>query len=131
MRYNGDFNPVDDLFDKQNSNQNNSLNTSVPNIQNTDSVIQENNESWQNNNVTNTNYNQSIIKDNMINNENINNDINDIQYNQNNNKKRGFNKSIIYFIVGFLLFIVVGIVITNLVIEIIKQKNQMKKKFLY
>lgn len=39
MRYNGDFNPVDDLFDKQNSNQNNSLNTSVPNIQNTDSVI--------------------------------------------------------------------------------------------
>lgn len=123
MRYNGDFNPVDDLFDKQNSNQNNSLNTSVPNIQNTDSVIQENNESWQNNNVTNTNYNQSIIKDNMINNENINNDINDIQYNQNNNKKRGFNKSIIYFIVGFLLFIVVGIVITNLVIEIIKQKK--------
>lgn len=123
MRYNGDFNPVDDLFDKQNSNQNNSLNTSVPNIQNTDSVIQENNESWQNNNVTNTNYNQSIIKDNMINNENINNDINDIQYNQNNNKKRGFNKSIIYFIVGFLLFIIVGIVITNLVIEIIKQKK--------
>ena len=59
----------------------------------------------------------------MINNENINNDINDIQYNQNNNKKRGFNKSIIYFIVGFLLFIVVGIVITNLVIEIIKQKK--------
>lgn len=130
MRYNGDFNPVDDLFDKQNSNQNNSLNTSVPNTQNMDSVIQENNESWQNNNVTNTNYNQSIIEDNMINNENINNDINDIQYNQNNNK-RGFNKSIIYAIVGFILFIAVGIVITNLVIEIIKQKNQMKKKFLY
>ena len=120
MRYNGDFNPVDDLFDKQNSNQNNSLNTSVPNIQNTDSVIQENNESWQNNNVTNTNYNQSIIKDNMINNENINNDINDIQYNQNNNK-RGFNKSIIYAIVGFILFIAVGIVITNLVLKIIEQ----------
>ena len=112
MRYNGDFNPVDDLFDKQNSNQNNSLNTSVPNTQNMDSVIQENNESWQNNNVTNTNYNQSIIEDNMINNENINNDINDIQYNQNNNK-RG----------GFILFIAVGIVITNLVIEIIKQKK--------
>ena len=122
MRYNGDFNPVDDLFDKQNSNQNNSLNTSVPNIQNTDSVIQENNESWQNNNVTNTNYNQSIIKDNMINNENINNDINDIQYNQNNNK-RGFNKSIIYAIVGFILFIAVGIVITNLVLKIIEQKK--------
>ena len=122
MRYNGDFNPVDDLFDKQNSNQNNSLNTSVPNTQNMDSVIQENNESWQNNNVTNTNYNQSIIEDNMINNENINNDINDIQYNQNNNK-RGFNKSIIYAIVGFILFIAVGIVITNLVIEIIKQKK--------
>ena len=122
MRYNGDFNPVDDLFDKQNSNQNNSLNTSVPNIQNTDSVIQENNESWQNNNVTNTNYNQSIIKDNMINNENINNDINDIQYNQNNNK-RGFNKSIIYAIVGFLLFVAVGIVITNLVMKIIEQKK--------
>lgn len=105
MRYNGDFNPVDDLFDKQNSNQNNSLNTSVPNTQNMDSVIQENNESWQNNNVTNTNYNQSIIEDNMINNENINNDINDIQYNQNNNK-RGFNKSIIYAIVGFIWLIV-------------------------
>ena len=123
MKYSDDFNPVDDLFNKNNSNQNNSLNTLASNTQNTDSVIQENNESWQNNNVTNTNYNQSIIKDNMINNENINNDINDIQYNQNNNKKRGFNKSIIYFIVGFLLFIVVGIVITNLVIEIIKQKK--------
>ncbi len=123
MKYSDDFNPVDDLFDKQNSNQNNSLNTLASNIQNTDSMIQENNESWQNNNVTNTNYNQSIIKDNMINNENINNDINDIQYNQNNNKKRGFNKSIIYAIVGFLLFIAVGIVITNLVIEIIKQKK--------
>ena len=123
MKYSDDFNPVDDLFNKNNSNQNNSLNTFASNTQNTDSVIQENNESWQNNNVTNTNYNQSIIKDNMINNENINNDINDIQYNQNNNKKRGFNKSIIYFIVGFLLFIVVGIVITNLVIEIIKQKK--------
>lgn len=122
MKYSDDFNPVDDLFDKQNSNQNNSLNTSVPNTQNMDSVIQENNESWQNNNVTNTNYNQSIIEDNMINNENINNDINDIQYNQNNNK-RGFNKSIIYAIVGFILFIAVGIVITNLVIEIIKQKK--------
>lgn len=109
MKYSDDFNPVDDLFDKQNSNQNNSLNTSVPNTQNMDSVIQENNESWQNNNVTNTNYNQSIIEDNMINNENINNDINDIQYNQNNNK-RGFNKSIIYAIVGFILFIAVGIV---------------------
>lgn len=123
MKYSDDFNPVDDLFNKNNINQNNSLNTLASNTQNTDSVIQENNESWQNNNVTNTNYNQSIIKDNMINNENINNDINDIQYNQNNNKKRGFNKSIIYFIVGFLLFIVVGIVITNLVIEIIKQKK--------
>lgn len=122
MRYNGDFNPVDDLFDKQNSNQNNSLNTSVPNTQNMDSVIQENNESWQNNNVTNTNYNQSIIEDNMINNENINNDINDIQYNQNNNK-RGFNKSIIYAIVGFILFIAVGIVITNLILKIIEQKK--------
>lgn len=122
MKYSDDFNPVDDLFNKNNSNQNNSLNTFASNIQNTDSVIQENNESWQNNNVTNTNYNQSIIKDNMINNENINNDINDIQYNQNNNK-RGFNKSIIYAIVGFLLFIAVGIVITNLVIEIIKQKK--------
>ncbi len=85
MKYSDDFNPVDDLFDKQNSNQNNSLNTSVPNTQNMDSVIQENNESWQNNNVTNTNYNQSIIEDNMINNENINNDINDIQYNQKSN----------------------------------------------
>lgn len=122
MKYSDDFNPVDDLFNKNNSNQNNSLNTLVSNTQNTDSVIQENNESWQNNNVTNTNYNQSIIKDNMINNENINNDINDIQYNQNNNK-RGFNKSIIYAIVGFILFIAVGIVITNLVIEIIKQKK--------
>lgn len=122
MKYSDDFNPVDDLFNKNNSNQNNSLNTFASNTQNTDSVIQENNESWQNNNVTNTNYNQSIIKDNMINNENINNDINDIQYNQNNNK-RGFNKSIIYAIVGFLLFIAVGIVITNLVIEIIKQKK--------
>lgn len=122
MKYSDDFNPVDDLFNKNNSNQNNSLNTLASNTQNTDSVIQENNESWQNNNVTNTNYNQSIIKDNMINNENINNDINDIQYNQNNNK-RGFNKSIIYAIVGFLLFIAVGIVITNLVIEIIKQKK--------
>lgn len=130
MKYSDDFNPVDDLFDKQNSNQNNSLNTSVPNTQNMDSVIQENNESWQNNNVTNTNYNQSIIKDNMINNENINNDINDIQYNQNNNK-RGFNKSIIYAIVGFILFIAVGIVITNLILKIIEQKKQMKKKFLY
>ena len=123
MKYSDDFNPVDDLFNKNNNNQNNSLNTLASNIQNTDSMIQENNESWQNNNVTNTNYNQSIIKDNMINNENINNDINDIQYNQNNNKKRGFNKSIIYAIVGFLLFIAVGIVITNLVIEIIKQKK--------
>lgn len=122
MKYSDDFNPVDDLFNKNNSNQNNSLNTFASNTQNTDSVIQENNESWQNNNVTNTNYNQSIIKDNMINNENINNDINDIQYNQNNNK-RGFNKSIIYAIVGFILFIAVGIVITNLVIEIIKQKK--------
>ena len=122
MKYSDDFNPVDDLFNKNNSNQNNSLNTLASNTQNTDSVIQENNESWQNNNVTNTNYNQSIIKDNMINNENINNDINDIQYNQNNNK-RGFNKSIIYAIVGFILFIAVGIVITNLVIEIIKQKK--------
>lgn len=122
MKYSDDFNPVDDLFDKQNSNQNNSLNTSVPNTQNMDSVIQENNESWQNNNVTNTNYNQSIIKDNMINNENINNDINDIQYNQNNNK-RGFNKSIIYAIVGFILFIAVGIVITNLILKIIEQKK--------
>ena len=82
MKYSDDLNPVDDLFDKQNSNQNNSLNTLASNIQNTDSMIQENNESWQNNNVTNTNYNQSILKDNMINNENINNDINDIQYNQ-------------------------------------------------
>lgn len=122
MKYSDDFNPVDDLFDKQNSNQNNSLNTSVPNTQNMDSVIQENNESWQNNNVTNTNYNQSIIEDNMINNENINNDINDIQYNQNNNK-RGFNKSIIYAIVGFILFIAVGIVITNLILKIIEQKK--------
>lgn len=122
MKYSDDFNPVDDLFNKNNINQNNSLNTLASNTQNTDSVIQENNESWQNNNVTNTNYNQSIIKDNMINNENINNDINDIQYNQNNNK-RGFNKSIIYAIVGFILFIAVGIVITNLVIEIIKQKK--------
>lgn len=122
MKYSDDFNPVDDLFNKNNSNQNNSLNTFASNTQNTDSVIQENNESWQNNNVTNTNYNQSIIKDNMINNENINNDINDIQYNQNNNK-RGFNKSIIYAIIGFILFIAVGIVITNLVIEIIKQKK--------
>lgn len=130
MKYSDDFNPVDDLFDKQNSNQNNSLNTSVPNTQNMDSVIQENNESWQNNNVTNTNYNQSIIEDNMINNENINNDINDIQYNQNNNK-RGFNKSIIYAIVGFILFIAVGIVITNLILKIIEQKKQMKKKLLY
>lgn len=122
MKYSDDFNPVDDLFNKNNSNQNNSLNTLASNTQNTDSVIQKKNESWQNNNVTNTNYNQSIIKDNMINNENINNDINDIQYNQNNNK-RGFNKSIIYAIVGFILFIAVGIVITNLVIEIIKQKK--------
>ena len=122
MKYSDDFNPVDDLFNKNNSNQNNSLNTLASNTQNTDSVIQEKNESWQNNNVTNTNYNQSILKDTMINNENINNDINDIQYNQNNNK-RGFNKSIIYAIVGFILFIAVGIVITNLVIEIIKQKK--------
>lgn len=122
MKYSDDFNPVDDLFNKNNSNQNNSLNTFASNTQNTDSVIQENNESWQNNNVTNTNYNQSIIKDNMINNENINNDINDIQYNQNNNK-RGFNKSIIYAIVGFILFIAVGIVITNLILKIIEQKK--------
>lgn len=122
MKYSDDFNPVDDLFNKNNSNQNNSLNTLASNTQNTDSVIQENNESWQNNNVTNTNYNQSIIKDNMINNENINNDINDIQYNQNNNK-RGFNKSIIYAIVGFILFIAVGIVITNLILKIIEQKK--------
>ena len=122
MKYSDDFNPVDDLFNKNNSNQNNSLNTFASNTQNMDSVIQENNESWQNNNVTNTNYNQSIIEDNMINNENINNDINDIQYNQNNNK-RGFNKSIIYAIVGFILFIAVGIVITNLILKIIEQKK--------
>ena len=82
MKYSDDFNPVDDLFNKNNSNQNNSLNTFASNTQNTDSVIQENNESWQNNNVTNTNYNQSIIKDNMINNENINNDIKIVNHNE-------------------------------------------------
>lgn len=124
MKYSDDFNPVDDLFNKNNSNQNNSLNTFASNTQNTDSVIQENNESWQNNNVTNTNYNQSTIQNNLNNNQNYDySDTTNIEYNQNDNKKRGFNKSIIYFIVGFLLFIIVGIVITNLVIEIIKQKK--------
>ena len=124
MKYDDNFNPVDDLFDKKNSSSNDFLN--ISGTQNTDSVAQKNTESCQNinENIINDNYNQSAIQNSLNNNQNYDySDTTNIEYNQNNNKKRGFNKSIIYAIVGFLLFIAVGIVITNLVIKIIEQKK--------
>ena len=55
MKYDDNFNPVDDLFDKKNSSSNDFLN--ISGTQNTDSVAQKNTESCQN-------INENIINDN-------------------------------------------------------------------